>query len=251
MIRALSLPFDDRKQRFRIPPRESLVPPGRLLAVTVGDVNPNKRIRQWLQVLRQNRHLSDRLLYVVVGDSQSDHGAELAQLSVEYGLGDMVRFTGYATEEQLAAWLTHADFCVNLRFPNTEAASGSAIEQLAYGKPLIVSDTGFYSELPNDCVLKVRVDREADDLAAAAERLVSNAQLRQAMSARARTYARETFRADRYAEGIQDFAAGVLDAKPLLAFADRVAVEIGRMGGNSSESLVSTVAAISSRLFGK
>src|SRR5437763_8460602 len=51
--------------------------------------------------------------------------------------------------------------------------SGSAIRALSLGKPLVVSDVGWFAELPDDVALKVPVggDEEIDAIAAALERL--------------------------------------------------------------------------------
>ena len=50
------------------------------------------------------------------------------------------------------------DVLVNLRYPTMGETSGSVIRALSLGKPLIVSDVGWFSELPDDAVLKVPVD---------------------------------------------------------------------------------------------
>jgi len=50
------------------------------------------------------------------------------------------------------------DVLVNLRYPTMGETSGSVIRALSLGKPLVVSDVGWFSELPDDVVLKVPVD---------------------------------------------------------------------------------------------
>ena len=50
------------------------------------------------------------------------------------------------------------DVLVNLRYPTMGETSGSVIRALSLGKPLLVSDVGWFSELPDDVVLKVPVD---------------------------------------------------------------------------------------------
>ena len=251
IVRALPLPYA-LSAKARIEPRDRLqIPPGRSLVVTVGDVNPNKCIRSVLEVLGNDAALAAKVLYVVIGAAAENHRAELSMLVTQYGLQDTVRFAGYASEELLATYLTHADFCINLRFPNTEAASASAVEQLACGKPSIVFNTGFFAELPDDCVLKVSVDRQREDLLNALRRLTGDPPLRAKIGQRAQAYARETFRADRYARGIVEVGTELLDAKPLLAYTDRIGRQLSRMGVSSDQPLCSTVADVSNALFGK
>ena len=65
------------------------------------------------------------------------------------------------------------DACVLLRAPTMGETSGSAIRTLSLGKPLVVSDVGWFAELPDDVALKVPVggDEEIAALDAALERL--------------------------------------------------------------------------------
>ncbi len=70
----------------------------------------------------------------------------------------------YVPEDRLWALMAACDAIVSLRSPTMGETSGSAIRALSLGKPLVVSDVGWFSELPGDAVLKVPVDeREEDD----------------------------------------------------------------------------------------
>ena len=63
------------------------------------------------------------------------------------------------------------DVLVNLRYPTMGETSGSVIRALSLGKPLVVSDVGWFRELPDDVVLKVPVDEyEVDDARGGARR---------------------------------------------------------------------------------
>src|SRR2546422_2777225 len=69
--------------------------------------------------------------------------------------------------------MSACDACVLLRAPTMGETSGSAIRALSLGKPLVVSDLGWFGELPDDVALKVPVggDGEVRALVAALERL--------------------------------------------------------------------------------
>src|SRR4029077_14903198 len=59
---------------------------------------------------------------------------------------------------------------VTPRSPTMGETSGSVIRALSLGKPLLVSDVGWFSELPDNVVLKVPVDElEVVTLSAALE----------------------------------------------------------------------------------
>ena len=78
---------------------------------------------------------------------------------------------------------------VNLRAPTMGETSGSALRALSLGVPLVVSDVGWFSELPDDVAVKVAVDDlEVEQLAAALDTLVGDEAVRRAMSDAARDY---------------------------------------------------------------
>jgi glycosyltransferase involved in cell wall biosynthesis len=87
--------------------------------------------------------------------------------------------------------------------------SAVVVRALSLGKPLVVSDVGAFSELPDDVALKVPVDgREADALDAALEAVADPAQ-RAAMGAAARELAEREHRLDRVADA---YAAALHEA---------------------------------------
>ena len=69
-------------------------------------------------------------------------------------------------EPILQDYLRDADVIASLRWPALEGASASAIEGMLAGKPVIVTDVGFYQTLADSCVLKVRSEHMVEDLAA-------------------------------------------------------------------------------------
>ena len=87
------------------------------------------------------------------------------------GLTEGVTRLDYVPEEGLWSLMAACDALVNLRYPTMGETSGSVIRALSLGKPLIVSDVGWFHELPDDVVLKVPVDEyEVDVLARGARR---------------------------------------------------------------------------------
>src|SRR5262249_50545163 len=115
---------------------EMNVPDDRILAVSVGHINENKRINVVLQALAEERELARTLVYVVAGDADSPFGRSLLELRDQWDLQETVRFTGYASDTVLRSLLMHADLCINLRYPAMEGSSASCVEQMLYGKPV-------------------------------------------------------------------------------------------------------------------
>src|SRR5207244_8978888 len=101
--------------------------------------------------------------------------------------------------------------------------SAAAVRALSLGKPLVVSDVGWFSELPDDVALKIPVDeRELDALTHALDVLAADEPRRTAMGAAARALAdREHCLdavADAYAAALEQ-AAAAAKAAPELATA--------------------------------
>ena len=224
------------------PARAALgIPDNVALVVTLGHVKPNKRIEDVLAALAGIGPTGKRVTYAIIGACPAAYQRQLAGLAEASGLGERVRLLGRVPDQTLRSYVDRADICVNLRSPALEGASASLIEEMLAAKPVIVSDTGFFRELPDDCVVKVTLERDGD-LAAQLKRLVTDARARTETGARARQFAAGEFRADRYAREILDFAWEVRAASPLLNLADRMGGELERMGVTSEAKIVDTVA---------
>jgi glycosyltransferase involved in cell wall biosynthesis len=149
-----------------------------------GYLNMNKRIPQLLEAFASLRRRlpGARLLLVGATGERFDVERRLERL----GLKDGVQRIDYVPEERMWSLMAACDVLVNLRYPTMGETSGSVIRALSLGKPLIVSDVGWFSELPDDVVLKVPVDEvEVPVLDAALEFAVEHGA---ALGAAARAY---------------------------------------------------------------
>jgi glycosyltransferase involved in cell wall biosynthesis len=116
-------------------------------------------------------------------------------------VGEQVHPLGYVDEPNLWALLERSDACVNLRFPTMGETSGIAIRALVLGRPLVVTDVGWFSELPGGVAAKVPVDEsEVDVLTAVLARLAGDEELRAAMSRQAVEYVEQVHALDRVVE---------------------------------------------------
>ena len=136
---------------------------GKIELLTVGHVNPNKQIAQVLDAIGTNSQIRDRIHYNVVGGLGNQEYCNYLQRKIQkYHLEDVVCLNGYATDEELECYYQNADVLINLRNPAIEGASWSLVEQMWRGKPIMVTDIGFYAEMPNDCVYKISPEPEIE-----------------------------------------------------------------------------------------
>jgi glycosyltransferase involved in cell wall biosynthesis len=121
-----------------------------------GFLNMNKRIPELLQAfasLRKKRPRA-RLLLAGAAGERFDLSRRLERLGLEEGITRL----DYVPEERMWSLMAACDVLVNLRFPTMGETSGSVIRGLSLGKAMVVSDVGWFSELPGDVALKVPVD---------------------------------------------------------------------------------------------
>jgi glycosyltransferase involved in cell wall biosynthesis len=146
-----------------------------------GHLNENKRIPQLLRAFAEFRatHPDARLLLV---------GAEAPGYTLRGGLPDGVIREPYVEEPRLMSLIAACDAVVLLRAPTMGETSGSAIRTLSLGKPLVVSDLGWFAELPDDVALKAPVgEGEEEALVRAFERL-ADPDVAERMGEEARAY---------------------------------------------------------------
>lgn len=159
----------------------------RVLVVATGIVHPVKRIAQVAEVLLANPDIAKQIQFVVIGEYGGPYGDYLKSLA-EGRLKNCLYLLGYQPPEVMEAFLREADFCVNLRYPNSEICSKSLIEQMAFGKPVIVLDQGFFNEIPDDCLIRIRLKNEKEDLADAFRTLLVSEEKRREIGKKAAAF---------------------------------------------------------------
>ena len=196
-----------------------------------GVVNASKRIPELLRAVARVRERHPQATLLLVGPTSP--GFNLDRRLQRLGLADdgLVR-EGWVDEQRLWALMAGVDACVNLRHPTMGETSGNVIRSLSLGKPLVVSDVGWFSELPREVALKVPVDaNEVDTLTAALELLVAREDVRKEMGAAAAELARREHDlgrvADRYAGALEDAAGGGTVADSVLREVSEAAADVG------------------------
>jgi glycosyltransferase involved in cell wall biosynthesis len=161
------------------------IPLDRVVLASFGMGTPHKRIETILRAI--GRLQPGNVVYLLVGELT----ARIERVVKEAGLEDVVRSTGYLDRKGFEDYCALADICVNLRFPTYGETSASVCKLMGAAKACVVSDIGWFSELPDNCVAKVDVDEfEEETLLACLERLVGSAALRATMGANAREFIR-------------------------------------------------------------
>jgi glycosyltransferase involved in cell wall biosynthesis len=198
---------------WRIPLAAWPIPPGlaelglpadRLIVGSFGHVNPAKRMPQLLEAFVLLRERVPEALLLLVGSVAPGLRLELPD--------DVVHFD-YVPEDRLWSLLAAADISVSLRFPTMGETSGIAVRAMTAGRPQVVSDIGWFSELPDEVALKVPVGGdEVEVLAEQLEALARDPERRAAMGEAARALAEREHDvgrvAEAYASALEEAAGG-------------------------------------------
>jgi glycosyltransferase involved in cell wall biosynthesis len=191
-----------------------------------GHLNAAKRIPELLAAFERVRRRFPHALLVLAGGAAPS--LRLETLSFDEG----VLRLGYQDEGHLWRVLADSDISVNLRWPTMGETSGMAIRALSLGKPLVVSDAGWFSELPDSVVAKIPVDEfEVATLATMLERLAEDDRLRTRVGAAGARYVREQHDlghvADLYVIALEQVAGGPAVRDAVLGDVARAAYEVG------------------------
>ncbi len=190
-------------------------------------MNANKCAAEVISAIGASPTLADRVNYRLVGPIESAEAERLRALAGSLGYAGL-SILGPVDDAALKTHLEASDIISCLRRPVLEGASGSAIEGLLAGRPVIVADAGFYSELPDDIVFKVTADVDPSRLAGQLERLCDSAVLRRTAGAKARAWAEEHFSVAAYLEVLEPLMWATISAEPLLAVGARLGAELAR-----------------------
>jgi glycosyltransferase involved in cell wall biosynthesis len=204
-------------------------PPGDPVLGAFGNLNASKRVGSLLDGFARFRESHARARLLVVGASAP--GTDLDVRFEAAGVEDAVTRHDYVDEPRLWALMRGVDAVISLRSPTMGETSGTVIRALTLGKPLVVSDVGWFAELPDEVALKVVPDEhEAEEIAAAMERLAEPAVRSEAGEA-ARALARREHDlghvADLYVAALEEAAGGEAVRDAVIQSLTSAAADVG------------------------
>ncbi len=193
------------------------LPQDEFILVSLGHLNPYKRLDSALWAYRAFRREYPRSRFILVGSASPNY--DVKSMINALGLTNSVYLTGYASMEQLQDYTAAADCCVNLRYPTAGETSASLLRIMGAGRPVLVSRTGAFEELPDDSCIKVDVDEAEEELLLEYLRLLAqNPALATQLGRNARRYVEQAGRLDEAAYDYYRFICQVLGRKPEIEF---------------------------------
>ncbi len=216
-----------------------------------GLITPNKGIERALRALAALKTKYD-FRYTLVGEPNQYF--DVRSLVRELGLEDRVEITGHVSLAEFQRHITETDIAINLREAIIGETSGSLCRIMAAGVAAIVSDAGWFGELPDNAVVKLDMTRNSDELLQAyLAALIGNQELRHEIGANARRHVLADHDIRKGAAQYLDFISRIINQQPKEYLVDTLAREIGALGidaHRSDEALTQVAADIGSLVDG-
>jgi glycosyltransferase involved in cell wall biosynthesis len=168
------------------PPAEVGEPPAAPFVVgSFGGLTPEKRVATLVAAFARLRASDPGARLLLVGERSP--ALPIEELLAAEGVADAVELTGRVDLAEMERLMRRCHVCVQLRWPTAGEASGVVLRALRLGRPTVVSDHGWFGELPADAVARVgRPGPGDDDGAAEVEALAARLlELRASPAARA------------------------------------------------------------------
>jgi glycosyltransferase involved in cell wall biosynthesis len=190
----LDLPYEapqiDTTARHYNPPLE---------IVFCGHAGPNRRLHQFLDAWGQASRPDYFRLSLFGNINKAD---ELLSHAESLGLAQYINVVGFVDDKELDRALSRAHLALNLRNPTMGETSASQLRYWANAIPSIVSDVGWYAELPDNVVMKVSLSREQEDITALLEKIISGNQNCAGIGISGYRYLRERHNVQRYVDAL-------------------------------------------------
>jgi len=172
------------------PPRAPSASSRPLRLGVFGWVEPHKRVDQILAAIAELRRRGVDVRLDICGQAGAGMTARALVEQIEaLGLSSVVQLRGHVEHERFVSEIAGVDVCVNLRDPTMGETSAIVTQAMQLGTPVIVTDTGWYAELP-DFVLKIPAGQGAvDALVTHLARLDADRQLLASLGESTRRYA--------------------------------------------------------------
>ena len=184
-------------------------PDAPLIVITATFLTPEKGLQAALEGFARFRQTHPTARYILLG-ARADW-FDLPALIAQYGLQGAVEAPGYApTLQDFDQTLVQADIALNLRYPTGGETSASLLRALGVGLPAVVTDVGWFSEVPNAVCLKTPAPPAAEAVAAALTTLADDAARRERMGQAAARWVAEQHSPAATAAGYLEFITSLL-----------------------------------------
>ncbi len=131
------------------------IPKGAFIIGSIGFIGPSKQNKIVCEAVNKYNELhNNKIYYVMAGDGDY----------VNNYLNEYIFKTGFLGDEDFLKSIKSCNLIMNLRYPYNGEASGTLIHCMDLKKPCVVTDIGWFGELPDNSVIKVSKDVSVEAL---------------------------------------------------------------------------------------
>lgn len=164
--------YDLRKQ-FNVKSNEFIVG-------SIGFIAPSKQCECCCHAIKKyNLMSSQKVHYIMIGEGNY----------IDHLLDDHIHKTGFLSNMDFFKAISECDFIFNLRYPYHGESSATLLQCMILKKFCIVTNIGWFGELPSDAVLKVSADIDSAELSSIIEKVICSPEDVQPIIERAYEYA--------------------------------------------------------------
>lgn len=207
-----------------------------LVISTLGFVSPHKRLHKVLSAFAKFLKTNPNSTFLIIGSYLEDnYKKEIKDLITELKISDKVVETGF--KQDLIPFIQISDIIIQTRYPTAGETSGMTLEVMRMGKPLIVSNVGWFSELPDDVSIKINVDsNEEKSIIDAFEKLSSNKDYREKLGLKAKNYIEKEHDPEKISYEIFDFLSQMSNFYHSKFFKN-LSIKLNDLGINEANSI--------------
>src|SRR6056297_527182 len=176
---------------------------GPLRLMQFGYINPNRRLETVLEALAELGPDFD-FIFDICGKLWDPE--RIQQQCDQLGLTDKVHLHGFIPEPQLDAMLAKAHLVFNLRNPTMGEASGSQLRIWNAAAASVVTDDGWYRDVPDNTVFRIPKDGEVASLKTLLHQLSQDPHIAMAKGAEGRKRLLDRHSPEHYADGVVQIA---------------------------------------------
>jgi glycosyltransferase involved in cell wall biosynthesis len=197
--------------------RDLEIPAGAPIVGCFGVAAGAKRLEVVLRAFGRLARRRDDVFLLVAGPGSPGFVRDSTGLGGE--IQRRVRALDRVPLERFQAAMAASDVALNLRFPTAGETSHTCLRLLGLARPVVVSDAGWFAEIPDSCCAKVPTDAlEERTLDALLEELLRSPDLRRALGENGRRFALREHAAERaveaYAALVSEVAAAPRELEP-------------------------------------
>ncbi|MGF6210327.1 glycosyltransferase family 4 protein [Comamonas sp. 4034] len=174
-----------------------------------GGVQKNRKIESVIEALSSlSQKAIDRISLDIYGSIDSDCQYLIEKSNNNFG--EKIKFHGRIEETEFHKAFLNTDLCISLRSPSMGETSAIVSRALSIGLPTIVSNTGWYAELP-EFIPKVNNGKIESDLASLIEIISTNRALYAKFRNQFIDYARSLDGMDSLVDDLVSIRSGILE----------------------------------------